>query len=112
MTNAELVSSLGQKEKAVTDTEPVIAFSTSNYAEAEILKSMLESDGIRCELEGEHQASLTGLLDIHGLVRAWDRGRAERLLSQHAPRHVQTWAKRTINKKIRQSTDLPVRPTY
>ena len=96
----------------MTHNEPVIAFSTSNYAEAEILKSMLESDGIKCELEGEHQASLTGILDIRGLVRAWDANRATKLLFEHAPRHIQGWAKRNINKEILHPTGLPIRPTY
>jgi hypothetical protein len=98
----------------VTNNEPVIAFSTNSYAEAEILKSMLESEGIKCELEGEHQASLTGILDIRGLVRAWDKDRAEKLLSRHAPRRVcfREESEMKANKKTLQGVDLPAKPAH
>lgn len=62
--------------------EPVIAFSTNQSAEAAILKNMLESEGIQCQLEGENQAGLTGILEIRGLVRAWDEDKARKLLDK------------------------------
>lgn len=64
--------------------ELIIVFATKNYSEAEILKSMLESEGIQCELEGEHQAGFTGVLDIQGMVRISDEDQARKLLSHHA----------------------------
>lgn len=63
--------------------EPVVAFSTNQFAEAEILKNMLESEGVQCRLEGENQAGLTGILEIKGLVRAWDEDKARMLLTRH-----------------------------
>ena len=62
--------------------EPVVVFSTPQVAEAEILKNMLESEGVQCQLEGEHQAGLTGILEIRGMVRAWDEDKARMLLSK------------------------------
>lgn len=61
-------------------------FTTNNIAEAEILKSMLESEGIRCQLDGQHQASFSGLMDIRGLTRAADEDRARKLLGHHGQR--------------------------
>jgi hypothetical protein len=65
-------------------SELVTAFTSNHLAEAEILKNALEAEGIRCELDGQNQASLTGLLEIRGLVRAEDKERAEEILSEHA----------------------------
>ncbi|HQR05213.1 MAG TPA: DUF2007 domain-containing protein [Gemmatales bacterium] len=62
--------------------EPVIAFSTNQFAEAEILKNMPESEGIQCLLEGEHQAGFTGILEIRGMVSAWDEVNARMLLDK------------------------------
>ncbi len=69
-------------------TELSAVFTTNNVAEAEILRAMLESEGVSCELEGQHQASLTGLLDIRGLVRAEDEDRARKVLGPHAHHRV------------------------
>jgi hypothetical protein len=67
--------------------EPVVIHTTSNPAEAEILKNMLEADGIRCELEGENQGSFVGVLNIRLLVRAWDEDRARELIATHGHQH-------------------------
>jgi hypothetical protein len=69
----------------VATDNPVVVYGTTSFAEAEITKSMLENEGIQCELEGEHQASLTGILNIRLLVRQEDQTRAEELLA--APQH-------------------------
>ena len=42
---------------------------------------------IVCELDGEGQASLAGILDIKVLVRAWDEERARQVLAAHAHYH-------------------------
>jgi hypothetical protein len=64
--------------------EPVVVHTTNNLAEAEILKNMLEGEGIKCELDGENQGSFAGVLDVKILVRAWDEERARQALASHA----------------------------
>jgi len=64
--------------------EPVRVYTTTNPAEAEVLKAVLEGEGILCEVEGESQAGLTGILGMKLLVRAQDEGRAREVLASHA----------------------------
>jgi Putative prokaryotic signal transducing protein len=63
--------------------EPVVVYTTNNLAEAEILKNMLEGEGIKCELDGENQGSFAGVIDVRILVRAWDEERARQALASH-----------------------------
>jgi hypothetical protein len=63
--------------------EPVEIYATADLADAEMLKSVLEGQGIRCELEGENQASFTGVIPVKILVRAWDEERARQVLASH-----------------------------
>ena len=63
---------------------PVEIFTTNDLAEAEILKGVLEGEGIRCDLEGENQGSFTGILPVKILVRAKDKARARQALASHA----------------------------
>lgn len=80
--------------------EPVIAFSTNQFAEAEILKNMLESEGIQCQLEGEHQAGFTGILEIRGMVRAWDEDKARMLLEKRHSHNSHTPPPKKISKTV------------
>lgn len=63
------------------DLVPV--YTCTNETEAEILRNALHAEGIACEIEGEHQAGLAGILAIRLLVRALDADRARRYLEQH-----------------------------
>jgi hypothetical protein len=67
--------------------EPVVVQTTTNFAEAEILKNLLEGEGIKCEVEGENQGSFAGVLGISLLVRAWDEERARQILAAHERHH-------------------------
>ena len=49
--------------------EPVVVHTTNNLSEAEILKNVLEGEGIECELDGENQGGFVGVLDVRILVR-------------------------------------------
>jgi hypothetical protein len=51
---------------------------------AEIIKIALADEGIRCVIEGEHQAGMTGALPIRLLVGDGDLERAEEILHRHA----------------------------
>lgn len=67
------------------NTELVTVFTVSNPVQAEIIKNYLQSEGIRCFLEGENQAAEPGLigLEIKLLTPAQDADRAGRLIAQH-----------------------------
>lgn len=67
--------------------EPVVVYTTNNPAEAEILKNVLEDEGIKCELGGENQGSFAGVIGVRILVRAWDEERARHALASHAHHH-------------------------
>lgn len=60
-------------------------FVTSDNNEAQIVRNALHAEGIACEMEGEHQAGLTGLgtIPIKLFVRAEDYDRAMHYLNQH-----------------------------
>jgi putative signal transducing protein len=63
--------------------EPVVIQTTNNLGEAEILKGVLESEGIQCELEGENQGSFAGILAVKILVRSRDEEKARQVLASH-----------------------------
>jgi hypothetical protein len=67
--------------------EPVVLCTTNNPNEAEFLKALLEGEGVKCEVDGENQGSLAGILEIRILVRAWDEERARCVLASGAPGH-------------------------
>ncbi len=51
---------------------------------AEIIKNALQSEGIQCQLGGEHQAGFTGMFEIDVLVRAVDADRAREIIESHS----------------------------
>jgi hypothetical protein len=69
--------------------ELVTECTVADPIKAEIVKNALNAEGIRCWLEGIHQAGATGLmaLDIKVQVRAGDADRAGKYLKSHEPRH-------------------------
>lgn len=58
-------------------------YTLRDAGEAEIIKQALQHEGIRCELDGEHQAGLTGIFEIQVLVRAADAERARKFIEEH-----------------------------
>jgi hypothetical protein len=50
---------------------------------AELIKGLLNSEGVPCHVEGGGQAGLTGIIDIKIIVRAADGDRAARIIRQH-----------------------------
>ncbi len=72
-----------RRRLTVNANEPVEVYASKTLADAEIVKNYLESEGIKCVLEGENQASLSGLLTVRILVRAWDEEKAQRILALH-----------------------------
>lgn len=69
----------------MTHNDPVEVHTTRSAAEAEIVKNLLEAEGILCEIDNEMQAGLSGVLPISIRVRPQDAERAEELLKDHEP---------------------------
>ena len=63
------------------DSEDLVTVYTVNSAaEAEIVRSAFQADGIPCEIGGETQAGLAGVLEIDILTHVSDADRARKLL--------------------------------
>jgi hypothetical protein len=62
-----------------------------NVAEAEIVRGMLEAEGIRAEVGGGGQGELPGILpEVAVMVPAGDAERARDLIRAHQQTHVDT----------------------
>ena len=70
------------------DAQQLVPVSTvSNPVEAEMIRGALNAEGIACQLSGENQASLVGILEITILTHAADADRARKLIAEHDRRH-------------------------
>ena len=67
--------------------EPVTVYSVNNPYEAEVIKTVLQAEGISCKLDGERQAGLSDILEIGVLVRARDADRARTIIEQNEAKH-------------------------
>jgi len=68
--------------------EPVEVYTSFNPAEAEIIKGMLEAEGIEAEVAGEAQGGFTGTLpEVSLMVHADDADRARELIEAHMRAH-------------------------
>lgn len=66
------------------DAEDLVSVYTVNDPnKAEIIKNVLVTEGIRCELDGERQAGFTGLFEINLMVRKADAERALEIIESH-----------------------------
>jgi len=66
--------------------EPVQVYTVTDPTVAEMIRNALQEDGIVCEISGETQAGLSGILEIQIMTRAIDADRAQRIirdLEQH-----------------------------
>jgi hypothetical protein len=63
--------------------ELVVLLTMKDALNAEIIKSLLQDHEIFCAIEGEHQAGLTGILDIRIFVRERDLAEAREILREH-----------------------------
>ena len=60
-------------------------YPTNDASEAEILRTALHGEGLKCEISGEKQGGFTGIgsLEIQLLVKAEDFDRARAFLQRH-----------------------------
>jgi Zn-dependent protease/CBS domain-containing protein len=63
---------------------PVAVYTTTNLAEAEIVKNAIQNEGIQCGLDAENQGGFAGIFAVKVLVRAWDEERARQVLARHS----------------------------
>jgi hypothetical protein len=64
--------------------EPVEVYSSFNPAEAEIIKNMLEADGIEADVTGDTQGAFTGATpEVTIMVHADNADRARELIRTH-----------------------------
>jgi hypothetical protein len=66
--------------------EPIEVYSTNNANEAELIRSMLQGEGIPSQVTGENQAGLAGVFPISIVVRAVDYDRAAAFIEDHRNR--------------------------
>jgi hypothetical protein len=68
------------------DNEELVTLtSVSIPGEAEVIKDVLEAEGITCFLDGELQGGLTGVGEIRIIVHADDAERARSILEEAEP---------------------------
>ena len=63
--------------------EPVPVYTTTKPGEAEVVRAVLDAEGIDCKVEGPHQGGLAGVLQTRLFVPAKDADRARALLKEH-----------------------------
>ena len=63
-------------------SEVIVAYTTNDVYEAEVIRNTLHDAGIACELDGESQGGFSELVETKLLVRAWDADRARRLIER------------------------------
>jgi hypothetical protein len=71
--------------------DPVDVYQAINAAEAQIIRGMLEAEGILAEVGGGGQGELPGILpEVAVMVPAGDAERARDLIRAHQQAHVET----------------------
>ncbi len=65
--------------------EPYVVFTTSDPIKADLIKNMLNAEGIKCALEGHDQSFGPGFIaiDIKVLVEAGHADQARKLIEAH-----------------------------
>jgi hypothetical protein len=66
--------------------ELVTVYTAREPTLAELIRNELEAEGIPCEVSGENQGGLAGVLKVDVLVRARDADRALTFLQEHEGR--------------------------
>ncbi|MFG0336177.1 MAG: DUF2007 domain-containing protein [Maioricimonas sp. JB049] len=65
--------------------ELVTIYSVNEPTKAELIKVALQGEGIACEISGENQAGMSGVLRVDVLVMAKDAERARKFIDEHEP---------------------------
>lgn len=81
--DAPLAAPHQRAQPTAADLRPVLLETLDNPALAELVRIELEQAGIRCQLEGLHQAGLAGVLPIRVFVPQAQLEDARRILARH-----------------------------
>ena len=77
--------------------EPVTVYTVNNPYEAEVVKAVLQGEGISCQLDGEGQAGLSDVLEIGILVRLRDADQARKIIRHNEAEHQHAAQQRAEN---------------
>lgn len=67
----------------MTESDFTVILRTVDVTSAELLKAVLEEEGIPSMLENEHQAGLAGAIPVRLFVKKQDEKRAHEILAEH-----------------------------
>jgi hypothetical protein len=85
----------------------VSVYTVNSSAEAEIVRNSLKSAGIDCEIGGEMQAGLSGVLEIDILTHASDVDRARKHLRQLRKERKERHKRHVEAKRAREAGGAP-----
>jgi hypothetical protein len=65
--------------------DPVVVFTTSDGIKADLIKNMLQDEGIKCALDGGDQTLFPGFIaiNIKVMVEASHADRARKMIEEH-----------------------------
>ncbi len=69
--------------------EPVSVYTVTDPTVAELMRNALHEEGIVCEISGEGQAGLSGVLQIDIMTRAIDADRARAIIKDLERQHAE-----------------------
>lgn len=67
--------------------ELTVIYTVNEPTRAELLRTLLQAEGIHCDIGGETQAGFTGTTDIEILVKHIDADRAHKIIAAHETGH-------------------------
>jgi hypothetical protein len=66
------------------DSDDLVVVYTANHpAEAQLVRNILEDEGIASQSQGEHQGALPGVFNVDVVVRANDADLARSIIDRH-----------------------------
>ena len=68
----------------MSEDKLVPIYTTRNIATAEVIRAALEGEGIRCEIENEHQAGFSGVTNVRLFVLDSDKDAAVKFIDLHS----------------------------
>jgi hypothetical protein len=78
---------MSESARSTVDPDELVTIYTAREPTlAELIRNELEAEGIRCEVSGENQGGLAGVLNVDVLVRACDADRARLFIKEHEER--------------------------
>ncbi|WP_417851040.1 DUF2007 domain-containing protein [Thalassoglobus sp.] len=67
----------------MSDEKLVPIYTTRDISKADVIRAALEGEGIRCEMENEHQGGFTGVTKVRLFVLESDKDKAVEFIDVH-----------------------------